>query len=301
MATRPKHHVYVVGTCECERSIERSMVWGSKTRWEQQVRSHLGEDYFMIGSHNMSAVHVMVFLHRYLWKFCWDIKTAQVATGFGNLIGNKGGTQVGFRLGRTSVLFVNAHLAAHAGKMKERTQSLARILVDSPMRKDKEATGVHDQYDRVFFMGDLNPRLNAKRSDVDTWLADQEFEKCLERDQLLPLLHSDPAVVGRGEGTAGMWPLFEEAAIRFPPTYKFDTHTDQYDSSKKQRVPSWTDRILWKRDSRVRSLAYGSVTEMRCSDHRPVFAQFEVEVDLDNWEGPGHPPGSKKSSVCVLQ
>jgi len=300
LVTHPRHHVYVIGTCECERSIEKSMIWADKSRWEAQVCNHLGGEFRMIRSHNMSAIHVMVFVHRYLWRYIWDIKSAQVATGFGNVIGNKGGTQIGFNIGRTSMLCVNAHLAAHAKKMKERTQNLARILVDSPMRREKSSSGVHEDYDRVFFMGDLNPRVNAKRSDVDAWLAGRQLDKCLEKDQLLPLLQSE--LGDQADGFAGMWPWFEEAAIRFPPTYKFDTHTDRYDSSKKQRVPSWTDRILWKRDSQVRPLAYGSIQSLQCSDHRPIFAQFEVMVDLDRWEGPEL--GSvrdKKSTVCSLQ
>lgn len=37
---------------------------------------------------------------------------------------------------------------------------------------------------------------------------------------------------------------FVEEQIRFPPTYKFDVNTDTYDTSKKARIPSWTDRIL---------------------------------------------------------
>jgi len=300
--TRPRHHIYVIGTCECERSIEKSMIWASKARWEQQVRSHLGEDYFMIGSHNMSAIHVMVFLHRYIWRYCWDIKTGQVATGLGNLIGNKGGTQVGFNLGRTSLLFVNAHLAAHAGKMKERTQSLTRIFCDSPIRRDKAKGGVHEDYDRVFFMGDLNARVEARRSEVDAWLAERQLCKCLERDQLLPLMNGAPGV--QAENLIGLWPLFEEAAIKFPPTYKFDAHTDRYDTSKKQRVPSWTDRILWKRDPSIRSMAYSSVESLQYSDHLPVFSQFEVTVDLDKWDGPKQEYERRadgKSMACSIQ
>lgn len=38
---------------------------------------------------------------------------------------------------------------------------------------------------------------------------------------------------------------YNENEISFFPTYKFDKNTDQYDTSQKQRVPSWTDRILY--------------------------------------------------------
>lgn len=53
---------------------------------------------------------------------------------------------------------------------------------------------------------------------------------------------------------------FSEAAITFPPTYKFDTTSETpsqpapnahfgltaYDSSGKMRIPSWTDRVLFR-------------------------------------------------------
>jgi phosphatidylinositol-bisphosphatase len=286
------------------------MIWSGKARWEQQARDHLGEDYRLVGSQNMGAIHIMVFVHQYLWRYCWDVKNAQVATGFGNVVGNKGGTQVGFSLGHTSLLFINVHLPAHQGKMKERTQSMARILEDSPIRRQKssnrlvrtnshvsgvsaprESYGVHDDYDRVFFMGDLNTRVNASRSEVDEWLSQRQMGKLLEQDQLLPLLRAGPDAA-RPDAAEGYWPLFEEADITFRPTYKFDSDSDRYDSSKKQRVPSWTDRILWKRDQNVRSLAYTSVETLTCSDHRPVFGQFEVTVDLHDWQGPN--PDSPK-------
>ena len=54
--------------------------------------------------------------------------------------------------------------------MQERTQNLHRILVDSPLRKKNataESVGVHECFDRVFFMGDLNIRMDAKREDIE--------------------------------------------------------------------------------------------------------------------------------------
>jgi hypothetical protein len=40
-----------------------------------------------------------------------------------------------------------------------------------------------------------------------------------------------------------------EGPLTFLPTYKFDHNCDVYDTSKKQRIPAWTDRILFCRDS----------------------------------------------------
>ena len=70
---------------------------------------------------------------------------------------------------------------------------------------------------------------------------------------------------------------FKEGEISFQPTYKYDTGTHNFDTSRKQRVPSWTDRILYMDDgSRMRLLEYGSVPGVSISDHKPVIAMFEV-------------------------
>jgi len=69
---------------------------------------------------------------------------------------------------------------------------------------------------------------------------------------------------------------FEEAPITFPPTYKFDLGTNIYDTSEKMRVPSWTDRILF-RGQNIEAIAYNSVP-IDTSDHKPVTGVFSVPV-----------------------
>uniref|UniRef100_A0A674IA63 Uncharacterized protein n=1 Tax=Terrapene triunguis TaxID=2587831 RepID=A0A674IA63_9SAUR len=95
----------------------------------------------------------------------------------------------------------------------------------------------------------------------------------------------------------GTWPIlsgFQEGLLNFPPTFKFDVGTNQYDTSAKKRKPAWTDRILWKikscgaphnpggrRPSRtglaVTQLCYCSHMEYMVSDHKPVAAIFAVQ------------------------
>ena len=50
----------------------------------------------------------------------------------------------------------------------------------------------------------------------------------LEHDQLHQLRGSHPLV-----------DQYKEGPIRFLPTYKYDYNTNIYDTSKKQRTPSW--------------------------------------------------------------
>lgn len=74
---------------------------------------------------------------------------------------------------------------------------------------------------------------------------------------------------------------FKEGPLNFKPTFKYDDDCDVYDTSKKLRVPSWTDRILFKSENCV--LKYYNRREHRFSDHRPVLAIFECKVKKTNF------------------
>lgn len=37
---------------------------------------------------------------------------------------------------------------------------------------------------------------------------------------------------------------YQEGPLTFRPTYKYDNLSDQYDTSEKQRIPSWTGELL---------------------------------------------------------
>ena len=73
---------------------------------------------------------------------------------------------------------------------------------------------------------------------------------------------------------------FIEGEIKFRPTFKYDENSDRYDTGKKKRVPSWTDRVLYKKENC--DILYYNRLESMFSDHRPVLAIFEVKVKRTN-------------------
>ena len=66
-----------------------------------------------------------------------------------------------------------------------------------------------------------------------------------------------------------------ENAINFLPTYKYIKGYDYYDLTK--RIPAWTDRILYKKSNNVKCIKYDKIN-IKISDHRPVYALFEINV-----------------------
>ena len=43
---------------------------------------------------------------------------------------------------------------------------------------------------------------------------------------------------------------YQEGPLLFRPTYKYDLHSDTYDSSEKMRIPAWTGQC-WLHESRA--------------------------------------------------
>jgi len=96
---------------------------------------------------------------------------------------------------------------------------------------------------------------------------------------------------------------YEEGDLSFWPTYKYDTWSDEYDTSKKKRIPSWTDRVLWRcqRSDMIRLLRYDRAGSIKSSDHRPVFAHFTVAVDFGGKVEEKQPTADEKASkACTI-
>lgn len=63
-----------------------------------------------------------------------------------------------------------------------------------------------------------------------------------------------------------------------PTHFRYDNGTQTYDSSEKQRIPAWTDRILFA--GKGLDLSRYNRAELLSSDHRPIYATLRAKIKI---------------------
>ncbi|XP_043491398.1 inositol polyphosphate 5-phosphatase E isoform X4 [Polistes fuscatus] len=266
-----------------------------RNEWEAALQETLGPSHVLLTSTGLGTLHLALFLRRDLIWFCSVPEDDSFSTRTGTAFRTKGAVALALMLFGTSFLFVTAHLTAHQDKVKERVNDIKRIVRNLDLPKDlptkHKSKDVTQNFDCVFWCGDLNFRLAQPREEVIQWVTDtcfpQQVPVNLQKDQLKTILNEGAVLRG-----------FEEASIMFPPTYKYDPGTQNFDSSSKQRTPAYTDRILFKgkghtrgyirrvshestsshKDGAIECLIYDSVPSICTSDHKPVWGVFKTTI-----------------------
>jgi hypothetical protein len=182
------------------------------------ARSITGPYHFLV-KERLLGLYLAIFVHRDCKDWVKGYDHDYVPAGLaGGRIGNKGGIGMSLNMAGHRFLFINSHLAAHAHKVEARIANVAKIkselhldcfLPESDPRA--KAEDITDRYDTVFWMGDLNFRLDISRLHADWLVSRKEYAQALEFDQLRNAMI-------RGEVFDG----FSEAPIDFAPTFKYD-------------------------------------------------------------------------------
>ncbi|RKO98060.1 hypothetical protein CXG81DRAFT_14185 [Caulochytrium protostelioides] len=294
--------------------------------------NQLDAPYVKFASKQLVGMLIMGFVKKSLQPEVSEISVDAVGCGILGMIGNKGGVAIRFRLIDSYFCFVNSHLAADTGMVERRNQDfgdVCRRMAFSGLKESqygdytawqrahpwvchtpdvsrfvRSGTGskAFDQVtfsmadspqvvsnkwsiwdcDHLVWLGDLNYRLTVPDSEIRLALSEGRYGDLLKKDQLNVEKTARHAFVN-----------FWEADISFPPTYKYDVGTNNFDSSEKRRAPAWCDRILSMTNPIHRAapdiddqpasgwnevLWYDSVPEATVSDHKPVIALHRFAV-----------------------
>ena len=203
-----EHDIYAVATQEAERPIATAVLLPAKPAWESALsscfrlhsrwrRSEEEEavdtpsddtpsddtpsdesepEYALLCTAAMGGCHLAVFVRRRLLPHVSHIRRGGVPLGgpCGGMT-NKGGLAVSLQLGRTSVLFVCAHLAAHAGRLQARDTQFGDIDRRLPaalgLPSAAAAVPASEAFDAVLWMGDLNYRVEMEPAEARLLLA----------------------------------------------------------------------------------------------------------------------------------
>jgi hypothetical protein len=264
------YDVYAVGVQECEyiphrqyNSVEADLFEG--------IQRHLGPEYVKIAGQSLLSIRLIVLVRRRFASSCTNVKMRKVPCGHLGKVGNKGAVAIAMHILNSRLCFVTAHLAAHDDKYAERNTDMQNIVLGL---KSLVPNGISplNYFHSFFFFGDLNYRVEMPRDQVLTYIENGDANLLFSRDQLR-----------RAQGEGAAFSGFFEGPISFLPTYRCWRNKEGF-SDEKMRVPSWTDRVLWRTlpACDVKLGVYSSCTGVLTSDHRPVFAAFQIPLFKPN-------------------
>ncbi|KAF8728361.1 phosphatidylinositol dephosphorylation, partial [Rhizoctonia solani] len=267
----------VLGFQELDLSTEALLISTTTLRediWcEALMRdlAELGEEYVKLTSKQLVGVLIVVLIRRPILPLLAPSGVASSSAGVGILgtMGNKGGVALRLQLLDTTLVFMNAHLAAsaHAVPPPDPNQTQPVFIGRGPIPMDAVVDRRNADY---ISLTDFNYRIDLLDDEIRAFIedpTDKDYTTLLKFDQLKVQQHFGKAFSGMIEGP-----------IRFKPCAVLNqkAHT---------RRPAWTDRILYQtargKDKTVRLIedSYQSYPAISLSDHKPVSADFIVQVE----------------------
>jgi len=243
--------------------------------WTSSLRTRLAPlGYMKVRSVRLMGIVLSFFCLEKHLGFMRGLETQYTRLGYGGYWGNKGCVSVRFQIYGVKIAVINCHLAAHEEYNQDRIDSYNTIL-GSHLYTNEETEMIF-YHDYVFFIGDLNFRLETEKfsfQEIDLMVSKSEFGKLLSVDQLTQ---------ARTSGAA--FAEVQENLPTFPPTFKYKVgSTSVYDT---KRRPAWTDRILFTANVSnyqdyklsLNQHSYSAHQDFIESDHKPVCSGFSVSV-----------------------
>ena len=221
-------------------------------------------DFYLIGNLSMLGLVFIIFQN----KFCFEkfdikpFKKKLFKFGFMSFA-DKGAIFLGLKINYEKIALTNCHLQSgnNESGYKERKESL-KILLDYLISKKSLKLKL--------VLGDLNFRNNISTENLNKLLIDYNLNhNLIEKKKILEKIKKYDEFLKIKKNKLIINDFFENK-IDFLPSYKWIRDSKSYDFKEGTRIPSWTDRIIYKNDDSINfaSILYEMDSKTSFSDHK---------------------------------
>ena len=252
-----KYDLYAVGCQEVSYQKEEG-------EWHEYVQNYLGKEYLVLATMQLWDITMIVLCRKKCLLKITNVEGSTKATLHKEKCGMKGAAGICLKFHNTSMAFLSCHLAARLERTKMRRINVEEIV--NQIQLANKDSDLSSQFHHVFFMGDLNYRIEMEGAEAEPLVQQKNWLELLNQDQLLTEMRESGLLHG-----------FKEAPITFPPTYRYKVGGTDY-MRDRGRAPSYTDRILVKstENSDIKCTSYEAAETVKTSEHFPVSATFQI-------------------------
>ena len=297
--------IYVISTQESQRSILMNLFFWDKSKFEEDLAQFFGKDYVRLKTETLGGIHLIIFIKKIHKNYIMNYYKEYIKTGFYGLLGNKGAVGIGFKLYNISFLIINCHLCHGFDNVLYRNDDFDYIKKNIHPNLYK--------YDIVIWMGDFNYRVNKTIEEAEEFMQKKEELKLIEYDQMnYEIKNYNLKCAGFKEGKINFLPTYKysdddsnilvcdskdhipswtDRILYYINDNKFhlieeeinnDKYKDKdsidYDSEKEEEDKNNDNINKENIEPSVQLIYYNSMQDMLFSDHKPVFAYFNINI-----------------------
>ena len=297
--------IYVISTQESQRSILMNLFFWDKSKFEEDLAQFFGKDYVRLKTETLGGIHLIIFIKKIHKNYIMNYYKEYIKTGFYGLLGNKGAVGIGFKLYNISFLIINCHLCHGFDNVLYRNDDFDYIKKNIHPNLYK--------YDIVIWMGDFNYRVNKTIEEAEEFMQKKEELKLIEYDQMnYEIKNYNLKCAGFKEGKINFLPTYKysdddsnilvcdskdhipswtDRILYYINDNKFhlieeeinnDKYKDKdsidYDSEKEEENKNNDNINKENIEPSVQLIYYNSMQDMLFSDHKPVFAYFNINI-----------------------
>ena len=307
--------IYAIATQESQRSILMNLIFWDKTKFEMDLAHFFGKEYVRLHTETLGGIHLIIFIKNIHKNYILNYYKEYIKTGMYGLLGNKGGIGIGFKMYNISFMFINCHLSYGFSNVLTRNYDFDYIkktihpnldkfdiiiwMGDFNYRVNKKKEEVENiikdkkemdllQFDQMnseiknynlksfgYHEGKINFLPTYKYSDdkSNKILCDSNEHIPSWTDRILYKINEDKFKIIENEKEN------EEKVINEDIKEENNNESDEYEDAREENCDPYKENGEKNIEAIFKLMHYNSMQNIVFSDHKPVYAYFNVNIN----------------------